>query len=412
MSNIIEQANRCLKCKVPACSKGCPVATPIPDIIQQFLAGELQQAGAVLFANNPLTSICAQICPHEKNCMGHCILGKKGVPVEFFPIEEYISKFYLDTYQPPQIQPNGYRVGVLGAGPAGLTAAILLALDGFHVSLIEAKEQIGGVLRYGIPEFRLPKAILDRYQELIIQLGIKFRPNTTAGVNIDLDDMFLDGYDAIFLAIGVGRPNKLGFLGETLGTVHYAIDYLKSPDSYHLGRKVVVIGAGNVAMDAARVAIRKSHAEVTILNYKGPAEMTGNQQEIAMAQIDGVQFRHYLQPIKIEEDGVVCAKVEVVENADGTKEFVENFKKAEKIPADAVIIAIGQGPLADRVIGQSKVTANSWGLLETDENGRTNKPGVFAAGDAVTGPKTVVEAVAFAKRAVSEIKSFCYAKGK
>jgi glutamate synthase (NADPH/NADH) small chain len=371
-----------------------------------FLESRLREAGEMLFTNNPLSAVCSLICPHERNCAGHCVLGRKGQPVEAFMVEQYISQFYLETYHPPQIEENGKKIGVVGAGPAGITASIILALKGYRITLFEAMDGIGGTLRYGIPEFRLPKSLLVHYKNILDSLGVKFRPNTRIGTNIAAEDMFLDGYDAIFIATGTGRPNRLGLLGETLGHVHFAVDYLKSPDSYRLGKRVAIIGAGNVAIDAARTAIRKGHAQVTILHYMGENEMTANKPEIEMALIDGVKFIHFCQAVRIRDDRVTCVPVEKVVAEDGSVSFEENFTGPFDVDADAVIIAIGQGPGAD-VVSSGSVSVSQQGFVQVDESGRTTQAGVFAAGDVVTGPKTVVEAVAFAKRAAAAIDAYC-----
>lgn len=406
MSTIKSEAERCLKCKVPGCSKGCPVSTSVPQVFTLFLDGRLKEAGEMLFNNNPLSAVTSIICPHERNCTGHCVLGKKSQPVEFYKAEQYISRFYLETFQPPLIEKNGKKVGVVGAGPAGMTMSIILALKGYSITLFEAMDSIGGALRYGIPEFRLPKSILDLYKKILDSLDVKFRPNTRIGINITTEDMFLDGYDAIFICTGTGRPNRLGLLGETLGHVHFAIDYLKSPDAYKLGKKVAIIGAGNVAIDAARTAIRKEHSEATILHFMGEEEMTANKSEVEMAMIDGVKILHHCQAVRITNDFVKCVKVEKIIAEDGSVSFVEDFQSSFEVPADSVIIAIGQGPGADVVSGGSvKVTRR--GLLHVDEFGRTSQKGVFAAGDIVTGPKTVVEAIAFAKKASAKIEEYC-----
>jgi len=371
-----------------------------------FLDGRLKEAGEMLFNNNPLSAVTSIICPHERNCTGHCALGKKSQPVEFYKAEQYISRFYLETFQPPLIEKNGKKVGVVGAGPAGMTMSIILALKGYSITLFEATDSIGGALRYGIPEFRLPKSILDLYKKILDSLDVKFRPNTRIGINITTEDMFLDGYDAIFICTGTGRPNRLGLLGETLGHVHFAIDYLKSPDAYKLGKKVAIVGAGNVAVDAARTAIRKEHSEATILHFMGEEEMTANKSEVEMAMIDGVKILHHCQAVRITNDFVKCVKVEKIIAEDGSVSFEEDFQSSFEVPADSVIIAIGQGPGADVVSGGSvKVTQR--GLLHVDEFGRTSQKGVFAAGDIVTGPKTVVEAVAFAKKASAKIEEYC-----
>ncbi len=406
MSTIKSEAERCLKCKVPQCSKGCPIATPVPQVFTLFLEGKLKEAGEMLFNNNPMSAVTSIICPHEKNCAGHCVLGKKSQPVEFYRAEQYVSRFYLETFQPPQITKNGKKVGVVGAGPAGISMSIILALKGYSITLFEEKDSIGGALRYGIPEFRLSKSILNLYKKVLDSLEVKFRPNTRIGVNITTEDMFLDGYDAIFISTGTGRPNRLGLLGETLGHVHFAIDYLKSPDSYKLGKKVAIVGAGNVAIDAARTAIRKEQSEATILHFMGEEEMTANKSEVEMAQIDGVKIIHHCQAVRFTSDFVKCVTVEKVVAEDGSVTFKEDFQSTFEVPADSVIIAIGQGPGADAVSGGT-VEVTQRGLLQVDEFGQTSQPGVFAAGDVVTGPRTVVEAVAFAKKASAKIEEYC-----
>jgi glutamate synthase (NADPH/NADH) small chain len=363
----------------------------------------------MLFTNNPLSAVCAQICPHERNCAGHCVLGKKSHPVEFYPTEQYISQFFLETYTPPMITKNGKKIGVVGAGPAGITASIILALKGYQITLFEAMDSIGGTLRYGIPAFRLPRSILDNYRDILDSLGVKFRPNTRIGTNIAAEDMFMDGYHAIFLATGTGRPNRLGLLGETLGHVHFAVDYLKSPETHKLGKRVAIIGAGNVALDAARTAIRKEHAVATILHFMGEEDMTANKLEVEMALIDGVKFLHHCQAIRITDDAVTCVKVDKHVGDDGTASFEEDVRSTFTVEADSVIIAIGQGPGADVVsAGGAKVSQR--GLVEVDDCGRTSQEGVFAAGDIVTGPRTVVEAVAFAKKAAETIDAYCQAR--
>ncbi|NLF89206.1 FAD-dependent oxidoreductase [Candidatus Bathyarchaeota archaeon] len=406
MSELKSEAQRCLKCKIPSCAKGCPVQTPIPQVFNLFLEGKIREAGELLFNNNPLSAVTSIVCPHDRNCKGHCILGKKGQPVEFYKVEKYISGFYLETYQPPAIQKNGKKVAVVGAGPAGITMSIILAQKGYSVTLFDAMDSIGGTLRYGIPEFRLPKSILDQYKKILDALDVKFRPNTRIGTNIQTEDMFLDGYEAIFLCTGTGRPNRLGLLGETLGHVHFAIDYLKSPEGYRLGKKVAIVGAGNVAIDAARTAIRRSHSEVTILNYKGAEDMTADKSELEMAIIDGVKMLHHSQVVRIADDTVKCVKVEKSIAKNGAVTFTEDYQAAFEVPADSVIIAIGQGPGADVAnVGSASVTQR--GLLQVDEFGQTSQKGVFAAGDIVTGPKTVIEAVAFAKKAAAKIEEYC-----
>ena len=405
MSSIREEAERCLRCKIPQCSKACPVSTPTPQVMELVLDGRLPEAGALLFENNPLSAVCSVVCPHQNNCFGHCVLGRKGQPVEFYRVEEYTSQFYLETYEPRPAAPNGMTIAVVGAGPAGITAALVLAARGYGVTLFDAMDAIGGALRYGIPEFRLHHAKLDHYRRILEALGVKFRPNTRIGPYLTGEDLFNDGYDSVFVASGAVRPHRLGLLGETLGHVAFAVDYLRSPDSYRLGRKVVVVGAGNVAVDAARTALRRGSAAVTILNFMGPEEVAAYQDEVELALLDGVRFLHYSKAIRITSAAVTWVKVDRVIGADGAVSFEDDFQVSGEEEADAVIIAVGQGPGADLPSSGLEVTES--GLLAIDEAGTTSRPRVFAAGDIVTGPRTVVEAVAHAKVAVEALDERC-----
>ncbi len=408
MSDIISEAKRCLKCKKPLCSAGCPVHTPIPTIMNLFLEGKIEEAGKILFENNPLSALCSLICPHEKNCYGHCVLNHKNAPIKFYEVENYISSFYLEKSHLQKPEAGKYMVGIIGAGPAGLTLAFILAQRGFRVTIIDSKDQIGGVLRYGIPDFRLPKSLVDKLLTKMEDLGILFRPNTLIGPSITIDDMFEDGYDAIFIGTGVWRPNRLRIPGETLGNVHFAIDYLKNPDSYRsLGDHVVVIGAGNVAMDAARTIIRKSHSKVDVIFFRGKDEVTANKDELDLAEVDGIKMNYYLNTIKIESDGIIVEPVLKQENEDGTITYVNDTEHPFKFPATSIIIAIGQGPQSNIVKTTKQIDTNQKGLIQTKGNGETTRPGVFAAGDVVSGPKTVVEAVAFTKIVADEIEAYC-----
>ena len=404
MSSIKQEASKCLKCKKAQCSAHCPVSTDVPKVMELFLNGEIKQAGELLFLNNPLSAVTSVICPHERNCTGHCVLGKKGEPVQFYRVEEYISRFYLETTEIPKIEKNGIKIAVAGSGPAGITMSLLLLLKGYDVTMFEAQDNIGGVLRYGIPPFRLSRELLDLYKDIMLRMGLHLRPNTRIGSNILIEDLFPDGYKAVFVSTGTGRPKKLGLIGETLGHVHFAVDYLKTPDAFKLGNRVAIVGAGNVAIDAARTAIRRSHSHVTILHYMGEKDMTANSDEIEMAQIDGVEFIHYAQTIRILENAVRCVQVNRVENEDGSISFEEDYSHVFDIPADSVIIAIGQGPGADMKAAGVRLTQR--GLLDVNEWGETNTPGVFAAGDIVSGPRTVVDAVAFTKKVFRRMEEY------
>lgn len=390
--HVLDEANRCLNCKVPQCQKGCPIHTPIPTVIQLMLNGKLDEAGWMLFENNPLTTVCSLVCDHEHQCEGHCVLGRKGAPVHFSIIESYISSTYSSKMVKGPAPSNGMRVAIIGSGPAGLTIAVLLARKGYQVTIFEGKDKIGGVLRYGIPEFRLPKSILDdfEYRHLILK-NIKVRPNTTIGGAISIDDLLRDGYRSIFVGTGVWRPNALHIKGETLGHVHFGINYLNNPDSFHLGEHVIVIGAGNAAMDVARTALRKGVR--TLQCFSRTSTVAASHHEFEYAVLEGVEFHYCKIPVEITDDGVIFADAQ--EKDDGS---VSPIPGSERLyPADSIIISISQGPKNKLVSTTKGLNVNSRGLLMADESGHTSRPEIFASGDVVNGARTVVEAVAHSK---------------
>ncbi|KGG79866.1 dihydropyrimidine dehydrogenase [Caloranaerobacter azorensis H53214] len=404
--HIIEEAKRCLQCKNPKCSKGCPVNTPINEVIKLFLDGKISEAGEKLFLNNPLSSICSLVCPHEKFCEGNCVLSNKGNPIHWSSIEYYISDYYLNKMNiKPNIDPNK-KIAIIGSGPAGITIAFILASRGYDITIFELHDKIGGVLRYGIPAFRLPKDILDRLEEQLIKMGVKIRPNILVGPVITIDDLFRDGYKAIFIGTGVWNPKPLRLKGESLGHVHYAIDYLKNPDVYNLGKKLCVIGAGNVAIDVARTALRKGVNEVYIMYRRGEEDMPASKREIEYARLDGVKFEFYKTPIEIiDNEGVKYLETKKIEENGEEKLIV--LKNSEGIfKADSIIIATGQGPKANIVSHTRGIEINKFGLVITDECGRTTREGIFASGDVVTGAKTVVEAVKFSKKVANAIDEY------
>ena len=302
--HVMDEANRCLQCKVPQCQKGCPINTNIPLAIRLLKENKLDEAGKMLFENNPLTTVCSLVCNHENQCEGHCVLGRKGAPVHFSTIENYISTTYANKMTEGPKPSNGKRVAIIGSGPAGITIAIILARYGYQVTIFEGKDKIGGVLRYGIPEFRLPKAVLDDIEYRHLELkGIKVRPNTTIGGAITIEDLFRDGYKAIFVGTGVWNPNTLHIKGETFGNVHFGINYLNNPDSYKLGKRVIVIGAGNAAMDVARTAIRKGVRYLTCFSIT--KEVAASQNEYSYAKLEGVEFEYNKRPVEIKDNGVI-----------------------------------------------------------------------------------------------------------
>lgn len=399
--HIMDEANRCLGCKKPSCVEGCPIRTPIPEVIRLLKENKLDEAGWMLFENNPLTTVCSLICNHEKQCEGHCVLGKKGAPVHFSTIEQYVSSAYAPKMTKGPQPWNGMRVAIIGSGPAGITIAIILARYGYKVTIFENKSEIGGVLRYGIPEFRLPKSVLDDIKYRHIEMkGIKVRPNTHIGSAIGIDDLFRDGYRAIFVGTGVWKPNALHIKGETLGHVHFGINYLGSPDSFKLGKRVIVIGAGNAAMDVARTAIRHGVEELTCFSLT--REVAASQYEYSYARLEGTRFEYGKRPLEILDEGVVFC--DVTEDEEGN---ITDVPGTEKLyPADSVIVSISQGPQNVIVNTTKGLDINGRGLLVADEEGNTTRPGIFASGDVVLGARTVVEAVVHSKKVAESMHRY------
>ncbi|SFR75047.1 NAD(P)-dependent oxidoreductase [Anaeromicropila populeti] len=404
--HVIDEAKRCLNCKKPMCREGCPINTPIPEMIQMLLNRKMNEAGEKVFLNNPLSIICSLVCDHEKQCEGHCILGKKGVPVHISSIENYISDSYFDKSSITCQEKNGKKVAVIGSGPAGITIAILLTIKGYEVTIFDAKEKIGGVLQYGIPEFRLPKTILDRYKKKLMEMGIKIRPNTTIGGALEIDDLFRDGYKAVFVGTGVWRPRTLGVKGESFGNVHFAIDYLANPDAYELGEKVAVIGAGNAAMDVARTILRKGAVSVTLFERNQTA--AASQRELSYAILDGANVEYCKETVEITEEGPVFQTLTFDE--EGNVTGISEDKKLVK--ADSTIISISQRPKNKIVLTTDGLETTKEGLLKTNEKGATTRSGIFASGDVVAGAKTVVEAVAFSKIVADEMDAYIQGLGE
>lgn len=399
--HVVNEARRCLHCKKPMCREGCPISTNIPEAIELFRTGHKEEAGEMLYENNPLSVICSLVCDHEKQCEGHCVLGRKGAPVHFSSIENYISDAYLDHLEPEMEPKKGQRVAIIGSGPAGITISVLLARRGYDVTIFESREKIGGVLRYGIPEFRLPKTVLDDFEYRHLRLkGIKVRPNTDVGKALKIEDLFRDGYKAIFIGTGVWRPNTLHIKGESLGNVHYAINYLQNPDVYHLGNRVIVIGAGNAAMDVARTAIR--HGTRHLECFSLSSHITASEYEASYAKLEGVNFIFNKKPLEITDKGVVF--IDLNEAEDGTLTEIPGTEKL--YPADSVIVSISQGPCTTITDSTKDLKTTPRGLFETDEVGRTSIPGIFASGDAVKGARTVVEAVAYSKNVAEAMHEY------
>ena len=399
--HVMEEANRCLQCKKPRCQEGCPIHTNIPEVIRLLKDGKLNEAGWMLFENNPLTTVCSRVCNHENQCEGHCVRGIKDTPVHFSVIESYISTTYANQMVKGPAPSNGRKAAVIGAGPAGLTVAIILARYGYGVTIFDSRDKIGGVMRYGIPDFRLPDSVLDdmAYRHLELK-GIRFRPNTYIGSAITIDDLFRDGYQSVFVGAGLWKPRKLNIRGESLGHVTYAINYLASPGAFRLGERIIVIGTGNSAMDCARTAVRHGARYVTCVNLSDT--LTASQYESSYARLEGVDFIYNKCTLEIREDGVILADSQ--EGPDGRRIPVPGTEKL--YPCTGVIVAVSQGAESNLVKTTRDIDTNRTGLLTVDADGHTSRPGVFAAGDAASGARTVVEAVANSKRVAEAMHEY------
>ncbi|WP_270943044.1 NAD(P)-dependent oxidoreductase [Romboutsia lituseburensis] len=403
--NLIE-ANKCIVCKNARCQKNCPIDTPIPQIISLYKEGKYEEAGKILFENNPLSAICAIVCPHENQCKGNCIKGIKGEPVRFHDIEYEISTKYLENIKLEKPKQNGIKVAVVGSGPAGITVALNLALRGYSVTIFEKNERIGGILTYGIPAFRLPRFNITLLEKRLKELGVKIKFNALIGPVVTLSKLFEDGYKSIFIGTGVWNPRRLDIKGETFGHVHYAIDYLRSPNRYDLGNKVVVIGAGNVAMDAARSAKYFGANEVYVAYRRGFENMTATKHEISEAKEEGVLFKTFKAPYEIVDDGIIFEDTKLIENEDGTTSLVTVEDSKELFECDSILIAVSQSPKNTIVINNKGLDVKKGGLLLTDEAGLTTREGVYACGDVTNGAKTVIQAVVDAKNVCDSMDKY------
>ena len=372
--HIVEEANRCFGCRRALCQlKGCPVHTPIPQVIELFKRKKIDEAGALLFENNPMSAVCSIVCNHSNQCEGSCVQGHKGTPIHFSSIESFISSAYLDRARFERAEPCDKSVAIIGSGPAGITAAIKLAQRGCEVTVFEQREQIGGVLEYGIPEFRLPKALVQKYRKVMCDLGVHVRPSTTIGGALHIDDLLRDGYDAVFVGTGTWRARKLGIPGET---------------------------RGNVAMDVARQALRHGARKVTL--YARSRHVSASSEEVEYAELEGAEIVYGKAICAIDDEGPVLRTA--IFDEDGKVAGYE--EELDHARADTVIIAASQQPKNKLVLTTDGLCANDRGLLEVGEDGQTTVPGVFAAGDVVAGPLTVVHAVAGAKVAVDGILAY------
>lgn len=401
-TNTMEDVNQDLVRELPADAEDWQLQAPIQEAVNLFYDGKLAEAGKLLFDHNPLSSVCSYVCPQEDQYKTHDLMGPGGVPVHISSIQRYISDYYLSTFEPVRSTRENGKVAVIGAGPAGMAMSIALARKNYDVTLFEQYEQIGGNLRYGIPEFRLPNLTIDVLATKLVQFGVRIRPNTVIGINLTMDDLLRDGYEAVYISTGTWRPGKLGIKGESLGHVYFAVEYLKSPTLHQLGKKVIVIGAGNVAMDAARTAFRYGATEVTIYCRTNEASITALDHEVYYAKIDGASFTMYKTAKEIVDDGVI---------------FLDNDIKGRPIAgtekhydADSVIIAIGQRPRSIIVQSTTGIAIDERRRVTVDANGQTTREGVFSGGDVVTGARTVIDAVMTSLRVAESIDDYIKAK--
>ena len=401
----IDEAKRCLNCRVPQCRKGCPIENNIPDFIHQLSMGNMGQALSVLNERTNLPAICGRVCPHENQCEGHCVLGKKGKPVRVGKLESFLAQFDADMHLTHERIPSKDRgrVAVIGSGPAGLTVAGDLAREGFNVVIFEGQEEAGGVLMYGIPEYRLPKAVVRKEIERIEQLGVRFVRNCLVGSpesGVTVDSLFADGFDAIFMGTGTALPRQLKLPGATLKRVTQSTDFLHNVNAWiegalpremvplRDGEHVAVIGGGNVAMDAARTA-RRLGADVTVIYRRTQAEMTAIQSEYDEAVKEGVHFMWQSESQEFigNERGRVCAIRLATPEGERT------------VPFDRVFLAIGSRPASRIVSTTTGIEVDEKGYVKVGERpyGMTTRRGVFAGGDVVHRPQTVVLAMKAAK---------------
>ncbi|HPT78330.1 MAG TPA: NADPH-dependent glutamate synthase [Candidatus Atribacteria bacterium] len=424
LDEAMAEAGRCLQCKKPMCVAGCPVNVQIPAFIKALTKGEFESAYNIINETNNLPSICGRVCPQEEQCEKQCILSKKGEGIAIGRLERFVGDGFLDNEEPANraLPSNGQKVAVVGSGPAGLTAAADLAKFGYEVTVFEAFHEPGGVLIYGIPEFRLPKALVKKEISKLKALGVRFLTNVIIGKTLTVDDLLEDGYSAVFIGSGAGLPRFLDIPGENLNGVYSANEYLtrinlmKAYDFPHShtpvkhGRKVAVIGGGNVAMDAARCALRLGAEEVHIIYRRSMEEMPARAEEVKHAREEGIIFDILTNPIEIlGQDGWVkglrCVKMELGEpDESGRRKPVEIKGSEFGTDFDMVIIAIGTSPNPLITASTPDLKTTRFGGIMVDEaTGATSKEGVYAGGDAVTGAATVIQAMGAGKRAALAI---------
>lgn len=424
----LSEAARCLQCKKPACMRGCPVEVPIPKFISLLRQNEVDTALATIKEKNSLPAVCGRVCPQEQQCEKECVLGRKGEPIAIGLLERYVADHATTSTPTSSATPStaSHKVAVIGSGPASLTAAADLALLGYQVTVFETLHQAGGVLCYGIPEFRLPKSIVNREIDYIKSLGVNIELNVCVGQTLTLEDLWQDGYQAVFIGTGAGLPHFLGIPGEALGGIYSANEFLtrvnlmkayKFPEydtPIRIGERVSIFGAGNVAMDAARTALRLGAKEVTIVYRRSMAEIPARAEEVENAQEEGVAFSCLTSPLRFigDDNGYVkaveCQRMQLGEpDSSGRRRPIPIPNTEFTLPTDTVVIAVGQGPNPILTKSSKELSLNKAGYIVVDgESGATNIPGVYAGGDIVTGAATVISAMGSGKRAARSIDAY------
>jgi glutamate synthase (NADPH/NADH) small chain len=424
----LSEAARCLQCKKPACMRGCPVEVPIPKFISLLRQNEVDTALATIKEKNSLPAVCGRVCPQEQQCEKECVLGRKGEPIAIGLLERYVADHATTSTPTNSATPSttSHKVAVIGSGPASLTAAADLALLDYQVTVFETLHQAGGVLCYGIPEFRLPKSIVNREIDYIKSLGVNIELNVCVGQTLTLEDLWQDGYKAVFIGTGAGLPHFLGIPGEALGGIYSANEFLtrvnlmkayKFPEydtPIRIGERVSIFGAGNVAMDAARTALRLGAKEVTIVYRRSMAEIPARAEEVENAQEEGVAFSCLTSPLRFigDDNGYVkaveCQRMQLGEpDSSGRRRPIPIPNTEFTLPTDTVVIAVGQGPNPILTKSSKELRLNKAGYIVVDgESGATNIPGVYAGGDIVTGAATVISAMGSGKRAARSIDAY------
>lgn len=419
----ITEANRCLQCKKPRCVEACPVGINIPRFIQNIKEENFNQAYVTISMDSALPAVCGRVCPQETQCEGSCVMGVKGEPIAIGALERFVADNHRAQSKPQsQCYPAGRKVAVVGSGPSGLTCAGDLAKHGYQVTVFEALHHAGGVLVYGIPEFRLPKQkVVEPEIENLRRLGVEIRTNVIIGKSITIDQLFSEmEYDAVYIASGAGLPKFMGVKGETLIGVISANELLTRTNLMHgydekydtpiyLGKKVIVVGGGNVAMDAARTALRLG-SEVTVVYRRGQQDMPARREEVHHAMEEGVQFMFQTAPVEIlgNEDGTVralrCAKMEMGEaDAKGRRSFKQIEGSEFDLEADTIVAALGTSPNPLIRTTTPGLECEPWGGIKADENGQTSRKLIFAGGDAVSGAATVILAMGAGRKAAKAI---------